>query len=251
MDNYDEIETAIRLSRLKGVGASMFKNLLDRYKYPSKALEKWQEQTDDKRMRKVSLKKNETDSLVSKTVEAIKKRDFYAYYYGQKEYPPQLKVLSEPPPIVYVSSKIFNRPLAAVVGSRNASEEQLEKAKKITLKLINDGYAIVSGGAVGVDTIAHEAALLANAYTIAVLANGLDVVYPKSHRELFEKIRNNGCLMTELMLGAQPQKGFFPTRNRLIAALADIIVAFPTTESSGTLITAKWAKKLGKKLIIE
>ena len=160
----------------------------------------------------------------------------------------QLTALTEPPPIIYVTSELKNKQFAAIVGSRNTVMKQLEKAKEMTLKLIDEGYAIVSGGAIGIDSIAHETALMANSYTIAVLANGLDIVYPKSHEKLFERIRNNGCLITELMKGTQPQKGFFPTRNRLIAALADIVVAFPSEHSSGTLITVKWAKKLGKKV---
>ena len=187
--------------------------------------------------------------MIEKTLDAINQNKFKAFYYGQVGYPSQLNSLTEPPPIVYLTSEIKNKPLAAVVGSRNSNNDQLEKAKIITLKLIQDGYGIVSGGAVGVDKIAHETALSKNAYTIAVLANGLDIIYPKIHRELFEQIKAKGTLMTELMLGAKPQKGFFPTRNRLIAALSDVIVALPSEESSGTYITVKWANKLGKKLI--
>ena len=248
MDNYDEIEAAIKLSRLKGVGASTFKILIDKYEYPTIALKAWQEKAENKKLRKVSIKKNETENSITKTVEAIKNKEFYAYYYGQKGYPLQLTALTEPPPIIYVSSELKSKHFAAIVGSRNTVMKQLEKAKEMTLKLIDDGYAIVSGGAIGIDSIAHETALMANSYTIAVLANGLDVIYPKSHAKLFERIRNNGCLITELMKGAQPQKGFFPTRNRLIAALADIVIAFPSENSNGTLITVNWAKKLGKKV---
>ncbi len=251
MDNLKEIETAIKLSRSKGIGASMFKLLIDKYKTPTIAFKAWQEKKDNKKLSLVSEKKNITEKLIYDTVSALKNGNFYAYYYGQKGYPSQLNILTEPPPIIYASSEPQNFPLAAVVGSRNADEKQLKRAEEITLKLIKEGYAIVSGGAIGIDKIAHETALLANTYTIAVLANGIDVVYPQKHKELFEKIRRKGCLITELMLGAQPQRGFFPTRNRIIAALADIVVAFPSEKSSGTLITAKWAKKLGKKLIIE
>ena len=251
MDNYVEIENAIRLSRLKGVGASTFKTLIEQYKSPTIALKAWQEKAENEKLRKVSIKKNETENSIIKTIKAIKSKEFYAYYYGHNNYPPQLTVLTEPPPIIYVSSEFKNKHFAAIVGSRNTTKKRLEKAKEMTLKLINDGYAIVSGGAIGIDSIVHETALMENSYTIAVLANGLDVVYPKSHEKLFEKIRNNGCLITELMKGTQPQKGFFPTRNRLIAALADIVVAFPSEQSSGTLITVKWAKKLGKKIIVE
>ena len=246
-----EIEAALFLSRSKGVGAALFKELIEKYKTPSIALNYWQEKQLDKKLKLVSLTKNNTESSILKTLEAIKSKKILAFYYGQTGYPKQLEALTEPPPIIYLSSEIKNKPFAAVVGSRNANEDQLKKAEKLTLKLIKDGYAIISGGAIGIDKVAHETAIRESAYTIAVLANGLDVVYPKSNKSLLEEIKNMGTLMTELMIGALPQKGFFPTRNRLIAALADIVIALPTTNSKGTLITAQWAKKLGKKLIYE
>lgn len=251
MCNFDEIEAAIRLSRCKGVGAAIFKKLIDDYRNPVIALKEWEKLRNTRILGSVSEKKNTTDREIINTLEAIKNNSFKAYYYGQTGYPQQLTVLTEPPPIVYLSSDLKNKPLAAVVGSRNTDDEQIRKTEELTLKLIKEGYGIVSGGAIGVDKIAHQTALSANAYTVAVLANGIDVVYPKKNSDLFVEIREKGLLITELMVGAQPQKGFFPTRNRLIAALSEVVVALPSQNSSGTLITAKWALKLGKKLICE
>ncbi len=249
MKDIDEIEAAIRLSRCKGIGASMFKNLIDKYKKPSIALEEWKKNQIKYRNTAVSEKKNNTEQSIIKTLKGLINKEFQAFYYGQSSYPSQLNSLTEPPPIVYLSTTLRKMPLAAVVGSRNASLEQIELAKMYTLNLIKEGYGIVSGGAKGIDRVAHETAIKANAYTLAVLANGLDIIYPKEHKELFEIIKKKGALMTELMIGAQPQKGFFPTRNRLIAAMAEIVVVLPSTNSSGSLITAKWANKLGKKLV--
>ena len=251
MNDFFEIEAAIRLSRCKGIGASMFKTLINKYKKPTIALEEWKKNQIKYRNPAVSEKKNNTEESISETLKGLINKDFQAFYYGQSSYPSQLNSLTEPPPIIYLSSYLKEIPLAAVVGSRMPSLEQIELARKYTLNLIKEGYGIVSGGAIGIDKTAHETALQANAYTLAVLANGLDVIYPKKNKELFEKIKNKGVLMTELMIGAQPQKGFFPTRNRLIAAMAEIVVVLPSSCSSGSLITAKWAKKLGKKLIYE
>jgi DNA processing protein len=150
-----------------------------------------------------------------------------------------------------MTSELKNMPLAAVVGSREVDDVMMEKAKYYTEKLVGEGFGIVSGGAIGIDEISHETALKNNAYTVAVIANGIDVVYPLSHKELFERIKEKGLLITELMVGAKPQKSFFPTRNRLIAAMADIVVALPASNSSGTYITVNWARKLGKKVICE
>ena len=249
MKNLDEIETAIRLSRRKGVGAAGFKKLIDDYHLPSIAQMVWLENHNDKKLNKVSYNKNSSDELIDNTVRYIQELKCKAYYYGQKGYPEQLNVLTEPPPIVYMTSDMKSIPLAAVVGSRNADMSILNKAKTYTEELIDEGFGIVSGGAVGIDKIAHETALARNAYTVAVLANGIDVVYPSIHREMFESIKEKGLLITELMVGAKPYKSFFPTRNRLIAALAEVVVAFPASNSCGTMITVNWAKKLGKKVI--
>ena len=251
MEETNEIEIAIRLSRSKGVGAAGFKRLIDEYKLPSVAKEIWLKEQSKRKLNKVSLGKNYSEEQINNTLEYIRESKCLARYYGQDGYPEQLKVLTEPPPIVYMSSELKNIPMAAVVGSRNADAVMLGKAKYYTEKLVDEGYSIVSGGAVGIDEISHETALEKNAYTIAVIANGIDIVYPLSHKELFEKIKEKGLLITELMVGAKPQKSFFPTRNRLIAAMADIVVALPSTNSNGTLITVNWAKKLGKKVICE
>lgn len=250
MEELDEIEIAIRLSRSRGVGAAGFKRLIDDYKLPSIANKIWMKEQAVRKLYKVSFTKNYSEDQIKSTVEYIRESKCLARYYGQTGYPEQLKVLTEPPPIVYMSSNIKRIPLAAVVGSRKADSAILGKAKKITEKLINEGYGIISGGAVGIDKTAHETALEKNAYTVAVIANGIDIVYPKINREMFEKIKEKGLLITELMVGAKPHKSFFPTRNRLIAAMADVVVAFPASDSSGTYITVNWAKKLGKKLIM-
>ena len=250
MDNFEEIEAAIRLSRSKGVGASMFKTLIDKYNKPSVALDKWNMAQHNYRNPFVSEKKNDTEISICNTLEAIRKGELLAFYYGHSSYPSQLNSLTEPPPVVYLSSIMKYKPFAAVVGSRKASCQMLELAEKYTLKLIEEGYGIVSGGAIGIDKKAHETALKANAFTVAVLANGLNVVYPKENKDLLVHIRESGVLMTELMIDAKPQRGFFPTRNRLIAALADKIVVIVTNKSKGSLITAKWALKLGKELIL-
>lgn len=250
MDNINEIEAAIRLSRCKGVGAVQFKKLIEKHKLPSLAYREWNKNLSQFIPSKISLTKNSIENQIQITLEALKEGKIEVYYYGHNNYPNSLKALTEPPPIIYLSSKIKEKPLAAVVGTRTPEKQQIEKAKILTKELIEKGYGIVSGGALGIDKVAHETSLKENAYTIAVLANGLDIIYPYQNKELLEKIRLNGLLMSELMLGALPQRGFFPTRNRLIAALADVIVALPSEKSSGTLITIKWGLKLEKKIII-
>ena len=151
MNEMDEIEIAIRLSRSKGVGAAGFKRLIDNYKLPSIAEGMWLKEQAERKLNKVSLGKNSSEDQINTTIEYIRESKCFARYYGQSGYPKQLKVLTEPPPIVYMSSELKNMPLAAVVGSRKADDMMLEKASYYTEKLIGDGYGIVSGGAVGMD----------------------------------------------------------------------------------------------------
>ena len=249
MTEFEEIEIALRLSRSKGVGAAGFKKLIDEYKLPSIADKVWSEKQTKIDLKKVSLGKNVSEALIDKSIAYIKEKKCKAFYYGQKGYPEQFKILTEAPPVVFMSSDILNKPLVAIVGSRNADEKLLDKAKYYAESFIEKGYGIISGGALGIDNVAHKTALANNAYTIAVLANGIDIVYPLFHEKLFKTIEEKGLLITELMVGAKPYKSFFPTRNRLIAALADIVIAFPASNSKGTFVTINWAKKLGKKVI--
>lgn len=246
-----EFECALRLSREKGVGASGFRRLIEQFGKPSVALKKWQEEIAKKtKLMKVSKNKNtQQNMLLNSLYRSIGKECFTAYYSGP-DYPEQLKCLTEPPPVIYTTSPLKDARFAAVVGTRKASGECLEMARQMTLRFISDGYAIISGGAVGIDCSAHKTALEAGAYTVAVLGNGIDVVYPRENAELFEQIKANGALMTELMVGTQPMKSFFPTRNRIIAAMADIVIVIGAKPGSGSMITANWARKLKKRLIM-
>lgn len=251
MNNLKEIEAAIRLSRMKGVGAAGFKQLLSEYKLPSAALKEWLSiKPDARKLLAVSQEKNSGDDMIEASLQKLSEEKYYAYYYSQEGYPEQLCDLGEPPPVIFSTSRLERHNYAAIVGSRQITEEKMEYARQKTEELIKQGFSIISGGAVGIDTIALKTALKNNCYTMAVLANGLDVVYPAENRELFNEIRSRGTLITELMFRAQPQKGFFPTRNRLISALADVVIAIPGSSKSGSLITANWAKKLHRSVTI-
>ena len=246
-----ELEIAIRLSRMKGIGASVFRKLIDEFVLPSKALAFWLEQSADVREKlKVSQRKNPNEVFIENTLKKLNSREYFGSFYSQKDYPEQFNALSEPPPVVYTANKFKQCRYAAVVGSRKATEGQLILARKKTLELIEDGYAIVSGGALGVDNMALRTALERGASPLAILGNGLDVVYPKENKELFCEILKKGNLLSELMFGAQPQRGFFPTRNRLIAAMADVVIVIASSPKSGSLQTAKWAQKIGKKKVL-
>lgn len=245
-----QFEAALYLSREKGVGAAGFKRLLERHKQPTKALEVWRQ---DKHTLFItaeqSLNKSDTANQIEYSLNKLKNGEALGLWYSQNEYPKQLYSLSEPPPVLFLTSKLKPCRFAAVVGARKATKEAVCYTQKLVLRLAAEGYAIISGGAAGVDSAAHSAALKNNIYTAAVLATGIDVVYPPCNTELFKEIAEKGVLMSEMMFQTKPQKSFFPARNRIVAAMADVICVVQASHRSGAMITARWGVKLNRKII--
>lgn len=137
-----------------------------------------------------------------------------------------------------------------MVGSRAASAAGCARARSIAASLVQSGFFVVSGGALGIDGAAHEGALEGGGITFAVLGCGVDVVYPDRHRGLFERIAAEGGarggLISEYPPGAGPKPGCFPIRNRIVAALAEAVVVVEARPSSGALITAGLAIRSGQ-----
>ncbi len=246
-----EFAAALQLSREKGVGAAAFRRLLDLCAIPSLALDHWQETGGRLKQRpRQSQLKSSTIAMIAAALEKVASGEMKGWYYSQSGYPVQLNDLGEPPPVIFGSSEIRPVRYAAVVGSRKLSPDAVELERELVRQLVSEGYAIVSGGAEGADSVALHESLDLGAYTAAVFATGLDVVYPPANAELFEKIRGRGVVLTEMLPGAKPQRSFFPARNRIIAALADVVAVVQAGAGSGSLITAAWASRLGRRLIV-
>lgn len=167
---------------------------------------------------------------------------------GDAAYPPRLRQLPSPPALLYVRGRLAPAaPRAAVVGSRDAGEDGLAIARGFGEALAMAGVQVVSGGARGIDTRAHEGACGGPGGTVAVLGSGIDVDYPEENAELFERIaEGGGAVVTELPPGTPPAAGNFPRRNRIVAALADAVVVVRAALRSGALITADHAAGLGR-----
>lgn len=160
------------------------------------------------------------------------------------EWPALLNELgpAKPPGSLHVQGRrIPQMPLVAVVGSRRPTTAGLDATKILVTGLVEAGFGIVSGLAAGIDAAAHEAALEAHGYTIAVLGFGLDVDYPRRNRKLKERIAVEGTLVTEFELGTKPRAAHFPQRNRIIAGLAGATLVVEGAIKSGALITARCA----------
>ena len=161
-------------------------------------------------------------------------------------YPPALAALEAPPPLLYVKGDIalLARPMVAIVGARNGSAAGQKLARMFASRLGRAGYVISSGLARGIDAAAHEAALESG--TVAVLAGGLDNVYPPEHAELQRQIGERGCLVSENPPGFVPRAQDFPRRNRIISGIALGVLVVEAARRSGTLITARAAADQGR-----
>lgn len=169
--------------------------------------------------------------------------------YGAPEYPEALYDLSDPPPLLWARGDIslLNKPSIGMVGARNASSLGGRTARMLASELSKTGYVIVSGLARGIDTAAHLASLEGG--TIAVLAGGVDVIYPSENAHLARDISQKGLLISEQPMGLAPQARHFPRRNRLISGLSSGLVVVEAAAKSGSLITARNALDQGREVL--
>ncbi len=145
--------------------------------------------------------------------------------------------------------EVLGTPIAAIVGTRRATPQGLADAHSLAAHVSARGITVLSGLAIGIDAAAHEGALSIHGPTAAVVATGLDVIYPRRHYALTERIRREGVLVTETAYGVQPQRWRFPPRNRIIAALADIVIVIEATIDGGARITADHALDYGRPVL--
>lgn len=168
---------------------------------------------------------------------------------GEALYPPMLAGLPDAPPVLWLRGdpRLLARPMVALVGARNASSLGLRMARRLAESLAEAGFVTVSGLARGIDAEAHAAALAKG--TVAVLAGGVDVVYPAENAALMAQIATGGCLISEQPLGLEPQARHFPLRNRIISGMARAVVVVEAAARSGSLITAKEAADQGRDVL--
>ncbi|HHI82689.1 MAG TPA: DNA-protecting protein DprA, partial [Rhizobiales bacterium] len=160
---------------------------------------------------------------------------------GEEDYPFLLRQSDGPPPLICVRGRreLLNARSAAIVGSRNASAVGRKLTRTLAHDLGRAGYVTVSGLARGIDTAAHEASLEAG--TIAVMAGGIDIIYPPENAALYQRICETGLVVTEMTPGVRPQARHFPRRNRIISGLSLGTVVVEAALRSGSLITARLA----------
>jgi DNA processing protein len=171
-----------------------------------------------------------------------------------RAYPPRLTALPSPPAVLYVAGDLERfvalavRDPVAIVGARRASAYGLDTARSLGRGLARAGVTVVSGMALGIDSAAHAGALAGGAATVAVLPGSADRPYPPGKRSLYRRIRDGGAIVSELPPGTEVWRWMFPARNRIIAALASTTVVVEAGERSGALVTARFARELGRPL---
>jgi DNA processing protein len=169
-----------------------------------------------------------------------------------ESYPKYLRHIADPPIVLFSRGRVDllgEEGLVGIVGARKASNSSINRAYGIARDLARSGLVVVSGLASGIDYYAHKGALDGGGTTIAVLGNGIDVAYPKSNRDLYERITEEGLLLSEFPLGTEPLKYNFPKRNRVISGLSRGILVVEASYKSGALITAGYALEQGREVM--
>ncbi len=165
-------------------------------------------------------------------------------------YPELLKQIYDPPIVLYVKGELTakDKNAVAMVGSRQTTHYGLEVARKLSYQLAYVGVTVVSGGARGIDTAAHQGALSAKGRTVAVLGTGINLVFPPENAELFERVAANGAVITQFPMNRPADKQSFPIRNRIVAGMTLGTVVVEANLSSGALITSNFANDYGRQI---
>ncbi|RMF08091.1 MAG: DNA-protecting protein DprA [Alphaproteobacteria bacterium] len=169
-------------------------------------------------------------------------------YWGDRAYPRPLAHIEDAPAVLFALGHIhlLDKPMVAVIGARNASAAGRKLAGTIARDLGLAGYVVVSGLARGIDAAAHAATVATG--TVAVLAGGADVIYPKENVEIYESIVKEGVVLSEMPPGTEPQARHFPRRNRIISGLSLGVLVVEANPRSGSLITARYALDQGREV---
>jgi DNA processing protein len=243
--NAETIEI-LRLIRSENVGTRTFYSLLQLYGDAKTALENIVE---------LSLKggRQKPISIFSKTaaekeIEQLAKIGARLITYKDNDYPYLLKHIPDAPPVITVlgNPKLLSRKSVAVVGARNSSGNGILFAERIAKALGEQGYNVVSGLARGIDTAAHKAALATG--TIAVIAGGIEHIYPPENEDLYRKIAEEGAIIAELPIGSVPRAQHFPQRNRIISGISLATIVVEANLKSGSLITARLANEQNREV---
>ena len=234
----------LRLIRSENVGPVTFRQLLNRFGSAQAALEALPSLVRNAGLGTRITPRGEAED----EMEATEQRGARFVGSGEPDYPPLLRYISAPPPLVVIAGGegLDWSHTVGVVGARNASAAGQKMTRMLATDLGESGYTVVSGLARGIDAAAHRASLASG--TVAVLAGGHNHIYPAEHEGLAADIVANGVVLSEMPIDWEPRARDFPRRNRLISGLAAGVVVVEAAKRSGTLITARMAGEQGREV---
>jgi DNA processing protein len=250
--SFEQLTDLFLLLSIDGIGPGKFRNLLAKFRSTKNILSADYHSLMNvegistnlaKRIRKASNERDEIEKFTEKELKKLEKLGGKLITIWDQEYPSILKKIYDPPILFFILGELneSDQYSIAVVGTRQPTNYGKVQAEKISMDLSKQGITIVSGMARGIDSIAHNAAIKSGRRTIAVIGSGLDVIYPAENKKLFEKISENGAVISEFSLGTKPDAQNFPRRNRIISGLSLGIVVIETGIQGGAMQTAALA----------
>jgi DNA processing protein len=244
----DERIALIALSRTKGINNILKKDVVDKVDDIAMLFERRGTVFSDHVRSRVSSFKSWRK--IDDDLEELNKVGASVVTIRDKEYPPLLKNIPDPPIVLYKKGPLeTGTNTLAIVGSRKATSEGTNLAEKTGETLSSVGITIVSGLARGIDAAAHRGALKEEGKTVAVLGCGIDICYPPENRRLFNTIGEEGLILTEYAPGEKPLPYHFPERNRIIAGLSKGVLVIEASQKSGSLITARLGLEYGREVM--
>jgi len=249
-----ERDYVVSLALVPGIGARRLETLLEQLDSARAAWEAPEDELVGAGLPRpvaaslVDLRDSSPDRLPAR---ALAERGLRAVTYLDENYPPDLRLVADRPPVLYVRGdpRCLGRPAVAVVGTRRPTPYGRETAARLAGDLAAAGCVVVSGLAVGIDTAAHRGALDAGGETAAVLGSGLDHIYPHESRPLADEIAERGVIVSQFRPDTMPRKGTFPARNGVVVGLSRGVVVVEAPLESGALDTACRALALGRPLM--
>ena len=245
----------VGLSLASGLGPAGYWNLVNHFGTPGKVLQASSPELSrvpGVRPGQVVSLGNPAELLASAEAELsrLQTSGCRALSFPETDYPELLRQTIHPPPVLYIRGRaaLLNSPAIAIVGSRAATSYGRRTTFSLAGDLADRGMTVVSGLAMGIDAEAHAGCLARGGNTIGVLGCGLDVVYPRSNRKLYEQTAGKGLLVSEYPLGTKPEGFRFPARNRIIAGLTHGVVVVEAARKSGSLITVQFALEEGREV---
>lgn len=245
------------LSRIEGLGPIKIKSLLEKYKTPEKIWnlnksELIQTKGIGENIANNILKREYRENL-EQYIKYMERYNIGIITIKDKDYPKDLLHIYDAPAILYYKGdkELLHTNMIAIIGCRDCSEYGKEVSMKFSQELAKNGITIISGMAKGIDSYSHIGSIKAGGKTIAVLGSGIDIIYPKENRLLYDKILSTGGLiLSEYVIGTKPNKLNFPARNRIISGLSKGLIVVEAKEKSGTLNTVDFALEQGKEIFV-